>query len=74
MLQNRCLYEIAVQDSKEDIASQLQREDHHSLDHMGSLETNNFGSSVLTLEEALVTITINKESKPFLLKLKANSD
>jgi len=42
MLQNRCLYEIEIADSKEDIASQLRREEGLSIDQMGTFETKNF--------------------------------
>jgi len=39
MLQNRCLHEMASQESKEEIALHLRREEGCSLDEMGSLET-----------------------------------
>ena len=38
-----------------------------------TLESKNFGSSILTLEEALETVVVNQESQPFLLKLSFKS-
>ena len=50
MLQSRCLHEMASQNSKEEIALHLRKEEGGSLDQMGSIETGQLESSILTLE------------------------
>ena len=51
----------------EDIAIHLLQSDKED-QTLNSLETKNFGSSILTLEEALETAQVNQESKSYLLK------
>jgi hypothetical protein len=58
-------------DTGEVIAQNFQNQDD-SLNY-DTLNTINMGSSlILTLEEALKTVGINVESKPFMIKLENN--